>query len=57
MNIEIQVGNLTVEQEALRESYEQAAKILRAAGFAARVVGLCVFSAKDNPAHIILEKK
>jgi len=55
MQIEIQVGTLTPEQEALRERYEQAASILRGAGFDAKVIGLCVFSPSDRPAHIVLE--
>ena len=54
MEIEIQIGTLTPEQEALRERYEQAASILRAVGFDAKVVGLCVFGPNDRPAHIVL---
>jgi len=56
MEIEIHVGDLTPEQEALRERYEQAARILRAAGFKAKVEGLVVTRTTDRPAHIVLEK-
>ena len=54
MIIEIQVGDLTSEQKALRETYEQAAALLRTAGFRAEVRGLVVSSPRDNPAIIVL---
>ena len=54
MLIEIQIGTLTPEQKALRERHKQAASILRAAGFDAKVVGLCAFGPNDRPAYIVL---
>jgi len=56
MEIEIQVGELTPKQEALKERYRQAASILQAAGFKAKVEGLVVTRPTDRPAHIVLEE-
>jgi hypothetical protein len=56
MEIEIQVGELSPEQKLWRFQYEEAVRFLRSHGYDAELVGLCVFSPTDNPAHIILRK-
>jgi len=60
--LEIPTGDLAIskmcispEQKALLRCYDQAAAILRAAGFAARVEGFCVSGPRDRPAHIVLD--